>query len=156
MIGTNSRSYSRRKESNGAFPRLKHLHLRLLQAWSSSNREGKSHEGLVEKNINDVLDGKEEVLSTVVHISEVANILKHSLGTTEIADIIEGIFALDNVQVAGVDKDEYLAATELGKELEMDPNDSLAYQVMRSNRLFEIYSYDKVFERVEGLRRLPN
>jgi predicted nucleic acid-binding protein len=91
-----------------------------------------------------------------VHISEVANILKHSLGTTEIADIIEGIFALDNVQVAGVDKDEYLAAAELGKELEMDPNDALAYQVMRSNRLFEIYSYDKVFERVEGLRRLPN
>src|SRR5579871_5044048 len=93
------------------------------------------------KIINDVLDGKEAVLSTVVHVSEVANILKHSLTTMEIGDVIEGIFALNNVEVAGVNKEDYLEATELGKELEMDPNDALALQVMRSNQLSEIYSY---------------
>ncbi len=107
------------------------------------------------KILGGIMDGRESVVTTVVHISEVANILKHSLQVNQIAEIIDGVFSLETVEVLGVTKNEYLAASELGRELEMDPNDALAFQIMLSKRLDEIYSYDRIFEKMSGIKRLP-
>jgi predicted nucleic acid-binding protein len=49
----------------------------------------------------------------------------------------------------------YFAATELGEELKLDPNDALAVDVMRSNTIKEIYSSDEDFDKVERIKRLP-
>ncbi len=73
----------------------------------------------------------------------------------QIAEIIDGLFSLETVEVLGVTKNEYLAASGLGQELEMDPNDALAFQIMLGKGLAEIYSYDRVFERISGVKRLP-
>ena len=83
------------------------------------------------------------------------NILKHALSISEIAEIVTALSLLDNVDIASVDKMDYLAATKLGQDLGLDPNDALAVQVLRLRGLSEIYSFDRVFERVEGVRRLP-
>jgi predicted nucleic acid-binding protein len=40
-------------------------------------------------------------------------------------------------------------------ELGLDPNDCLAVRVMRENEVDEIYTFDKGFERVRGITRLP-
>jgi predicted nucleic acid-binding protein len=104
--------------------------------------------------ITNISLGKESIITTVVHLSEIANILKHSLTKKELNEIIHGVF--DRVEVLGVTREEYLAASELAQELDFgDPNDALAYQVMSDRDLNEIYSFDQVFERVEGIRRLP-
>ena len=73
----------------------------------------------------------------------------------QIAEIIDGVFSLESVEVLGVSKSEYLAASKLGQELKIDPNDALAFQIMSSRALTEIYSYDRVFEGIAGIKRVP-
>jgi len=105
--------------------------------------------------ISEVSEGKEEVTMTVVHVSEVVNILKHSMPLEHLTNIVLGLFMLDNVQICGVSREAYFAATELGDDLKLDPNDALAVDAMRLNGIREIYSFDEDFDKVEGISRLP-
>jgi len=105
--------------------------------------------------INDIENGKESVVTTVVHLSEMVNILKHSFTAKQLGEIVTGLIMLDNVEILGVGKNDYFAAAELGQEFGLDSNDALAVQVMQSKGLAEIYSFDRVFEKIEGIARLP-
>ena len=105
--------------------------------------------------ISEVSQGKEEVMMTVVHISEVVNILKHGMPLEELTRLILGLFMLDNVKIQGVSKEAYFAATELGDDLKLDPNDALAIDAMRLNNMKEIYSFDEDFDKIEEISRLP-
>lgn len=107
------------------------------------------------KIISEVSHGKEEVITTVVHLSEVVNILKHGMLLERLTNVILGLFMLDNVKIHGVSKEAYFAATELGDDLKLDPNDALAVDVMRLNDIKEIYSFDEDFDEIEGISRLP-
>ena len=109
---------------------------------------------LSKRVVTEVGDGKEAVVTTVVHLSEVVDILKHSFTVTQLGEIVTGLLMLDNVEVLEVGRTEYFAATELGQELGLDPNDALAVQVMRLRRMTEIYSFDNVFEKVDEVTRL--
>ena len=119
---------------------------------SPSEKKMKEH---AKKIISDVSQGKEEVLMTIVHLSEVANILKHGMPLEQLSNIILGLFMLDNVKIFGVSKEAYFAATELGEDLKLDPNDALAVDFIRSNNIYEIYSFNEDFDKVEGIKRLP-
>jgi uncharacterized protein len=103
--------------------------------------------------ITNMSTGKESVVTTVVHLSEVANILKHSFSPRELGEMMQAIF--EYADVMGVSRDKYLEASELALELDLDPNDTLAYQTMKEKGLLEIYSFDQGFERIEGIKRLP-
>ncbi len=105
--------------------------------------------------IVNISEGKESVLTTVVHLSEVVNILKHGMRLDQVTAIIQGLFMLDNVRVIDVTRDAYFAANELGVDLRLDANDALAVDVMKLNKLKEIYSFDEDFDKIEGIRRLP-
>lgn len=107
------------------------------------------------KIISDVSQGKEEVIMTVVHLSEAVNILKHGMPLERLTNVILGLFMLDNVKIRGVSREAYFAATELGADLKLDPNDALAVDVMRLNRIKEVYSFDEDFDEIEGISRLP-
>jgi predicted nucleic acid-binding protein len=69
--------------------------------------------------------------------------------------VILGLFMMDNVIVEGVSSDLYLSAAELGRDLELDPNDALAVEIMRRNEIEDIYSFDTDFDKVQGVKRLP-
>lgn len=105
--------------------------------------------------ISEVSQGKEDVMMTVVHLSEVANILKHGMPLEQLTQIILGLFMKDNIKIQGVSKEAYFAATELGEDLKLDPNDALAIDAMRLNDTKEIYSFDEDFDKIEGISRLP-
>jgi len=107
------------------------------------------------KIISDVSEGKEEVTMTVVHLSEVVDILKRAMPLERLTSIILGLFMLDNVKIHRVSKETYFAATELGDDLKLDPNDALAVDTMRLNSIKEICSFDEGFEKIEGISRLP-
>lgn len=107
------------------------------------------------KIVSDLSEGRDRAVTTVVHLSEVANVLKHGLAPNRLAELITGLLMLDSVDVLAVSRNDYLAATDLGRELDMDPNDALAVQVMQSMGLREVYSFDKAFVRVDGIKRLP-
>ena len=105
--------------------------------------------------ISEISQGKEEVITTVVHLSEVVNILKHGMPLEQLAHIILGLFMLDNVKIHGVSREAYFAATELGDDLKLDSNDALAIDIMRLNNIKDIYSFDEDFDKIEGISRLP-
>ena len=108
------------------------------------------------KIISNVTQGKEEVMTTVVHVSEIANILKHGMPLDQLTETIRGLFMLDNVKILGVTSEAYFAATELGDDLKLEANDALAIDIMRTNDIKEIYSFDEHFNQIDGITRLPS
>jgi uncharacterized protein len=105
--------------------------------------------------IRAISQGKEQVTTTVVHISEVVNILKHGIPKEALTQVIMGLFMLENVKIVDVTKDSYFAAVELSEDYKLDPNDALAIDVMRQNGIKEIYSFDEHFGKIEGITRIP-
>lgn len=105
--------------------------------------------------IKGISEGEVEVLTTVVHMSEAVNILKHGMLLEHLIKVILGLFMLDNVKILGVSSDTYFAAAELGGDLKLDPNDALAVEVMRLGGIDEIYSFDEDFGKVEEIAKLP-
>ncbi|MCK4475155.1 MAG: type II toxin-antitoxin system VapC family toxin [Methanophagales archaeon] len=97
----------------------------------------------------------EEVLTTVVHLSEVSNILKRALSMEDLYSLLIGLFSMDNVRIVDVTTEDYLGAIELMNELKMDPNDCLAVDVMRREDINEIYTFDRGFDGVAGIIRVP-
>ena len=107
------------------------------------------------KIIINVSQGKENVMMTVVHVSEVVNILKHGMPQDQLTNIIRGLLMLENVKIIDVTRDTYFAAVELGQDLKLEANDALAVDIMRQNGLDEIYSFDEHFDHIEGIIKLP-
>ena len=105
--------------------------------------------------ISIVSQGREQVTTTVVHLSEIVNILKHGMPLDQLTIIIQGLFMLDNVKIIGITGEAYFAATEFGADLKLEVNDALAVDAMKSNDIKEIYSFDEDFDKVEGIIRLP-
>ena len=97
----------------------------------------------------------EEVITTVVHLSEVTNILKRALSMEDLYSLLIGLFSMDNVRIVDVTTEDYLGAIELTSELKMDPNDCLAVDVMRCEDINEIYTFDRGFDGVAGIIRVP-
>lgn len=91
----------------------------------------------------------------MVHLSETVNILKHGMDQPKLADLVVQLLSLDNLRMETVDRNQYLAAAELGRDLNRDPNDALAVLVMREHKLREVYTYDGDFDELEGIVRLP-
>jgi hypothetical protein len=107
------------------------------------------------KIVSSVSQGKEQVTTTVVHLSEIVNILKHGIPLDKLTTTIRGLFMLDNVKIMGITREAYFAAAELGDDLKLEANDALAVDVMRLNDIKEIYSFDEDFDEIEGITRLP-
>ena len=73
----------------------------------------------------------------------------------DLYSLLIGLYSLDNPWIVDVTKDDYLSAIELVNELKMDPNDCLAVEVMRCEDINEIYSFDKGFDDVVGIKKVP-
>ena len=119
---------------------------------SEKEHQMKEHAKTIISNIS---KGKEEVMITVVHVSEVANVLKHGMPQEQLTTIIRGLFMLDNVRIMDVTKDAYFAATELCEDLKLETNDALAIDMMRQNNIAEIFSFDEHFNQIDGITRIP-
>jgi len=105
--------------------------------------------------VKGISEGKIGVVTSVVHISEMVDVLKHGMSLNGLVLMIQGLFMLDNVEIIDVGRDEYFAAVELARELELDPNDALAIQAMRLKNIEEICSFDLGFDKIEGVVRFP-
>ena len=99
-------------------------------------------------------EGEERGITTVVHLSEMANILKRGMTANDLSGLIVGLIMADNVEVEGVTRDLYFSAAELGRELELDPNDALAVEAMTRSQIKEIYTFDTDFDRVKTIARI--
>ncbi|WXG41745.1 MAG: type II toxin-antitoxin system VapC family toxin [Candidatus Freyarchaeum deiterrae] len=94
----------------------------------------------------------EEVVTSVVHLSEVANILEDAANLTLSVNFIEEVYKTKNIQIEGVTKEDYISATLEAKNKKISINDMLAYLIMLRKGIKEIFSFDKHFDNLKVIR----
>ncbi|MCD6492061.1 MAG: type II toxin-antitoxin system VapC family toxin [Candidatus Njordarchaeia archaeon] len=119
------------------------------------NEKEKKMKDKAKEIINRIMSG-EKIITSVVHLSEVANILKHALSLADLNNIIFTLLSMQNIEVIDVTKDDYLRAVSIGQEFMLDPNDALAVTIMDSREINEIYSFDKNFDKIKWIKRVPH
>lgn len=97
----------------------------------------------------------EEVATTTVHVSEVVNIIETGLSLQKSLGFLAWIIASGNVKVYPVAVEDYESAMPLAKENNISANDALAYLSMKSRQIMEIYSFDRHFDKLKDITRLP-
>jgi hypothetical protein len=94
----------------------------------------------------------EEVVTSVIHLSEVANVLEDAANLTLSINFIEEIYKTKNILIEGVTREDYLSATIEAKNKNISINDMLAYLIMLRKGINEILSFDKHFDNLKVIR----
>ncbi|MCD6487964.1 MAG: type II toxin-antitoxin system VapC family toxin [Desulfurococcales archaeon] len=100
------------------------------------------------------IDEGEEVATTVVHLSEVANILESYTSKTKSIEYIKTILGKPSIHVYDVDVASYGEAILKAEEYMIGVNDALALVYMEKLGLNEIYSFDSDFDKIKWIKRL--
>ncbi len=128
------------------------LHAFLKPRRNLSKQETRNNEQ--SKDILERVEQGEEVGLSVVHLSEVLNILESGRGLEIAQGFLAWVISSDNVEVYPVSVEDYEVVLPLSQEYDISPNDALAVNKMRSKNLKEIYSHDKHFKQIQDIRRI--
>ncbi len=104
------------------------------------------------KSIVRSVERGEEVLTTVVHLSEVANIIESRLGVEASVKVMVKLLSMSNVVVDDVTRRDYEKAVALAVKHRVGVNDALAYVRMREHGISEVYTFDKHFKSLPGVK----
>jgi predicted nucleic acid-binding protein len=96
----------------------------------------------------------EKVLTTVVHLAEVGNILEDYLPLDEALSVEAALFFKESIDVASVSRGDCLEALQEVKQEKIGLTDAIAHTIMKKSGVTEIYSFDKDFDGIEGIRRI--
>jgi len=107
------------------------------------------------KEIITGIEGGEEVATSTVHLSEVINIVESGLGLQRSLGLLAWAITTPNMEVYPTSLRDYEGALVVAREANVSVNDALAYQLMRAHGLNEAYSFDKHFDQLKGITRLP-
>ena len=108
------------------------------------------------KAIVNRIEKDEEVAMSTAHLSEVVNIIEAGLGLQKSLGFLAWVITKENVEVYPVTMEHYETAMPVAKENEISANDALAYLFMKAHGLSEIYSFDKHFDRLKDIVKLPS
>ncbi|MGY0288901.1 MAG: type II toxin-antitoxin system VapC family toxin [Candidatus Methanodesulfokora washburnensis] len=95
------------------------------------------------------IENGEEVITTVVHISEVTNILEAKVNLSTALNFVESLILAGNIKVLPVLYEDYLKALLIAREKKVSVNDALAYLKMRETGIEEIYTFDNHFRNLD-------
>lgn len=96
----------------------------------------------------------EPVLTTLAHLSEIANILEARVASEKGFDILSGLLGLPNLEVSEQTRALYAGAVEEARVRDVWVNDALAYLTAKERGISEVYSFETDFDKLEGLRRI--
>ncbi len=128
-----------------------------IYAFLRPKRKLKAHERDLKERAKRIvrrINEGEEVAITIIQLAEVANILESYLPQEEAREVEEFLVMAPNVNVLEVTHSDCRRAIELASESEIGFSDAVACVVMRRTGILEIYSFDKDFDKVEGITRL--
>lgn len=129
-----------------------------IHAILKPKRELADHEREIKQGAKEILqrimDG-EDAVTTVVHLSEVANILESKTSIEETARILNSITSIQSMEIEPVNTQEYRAAITYSTINNMGINDSLSLHKMKKLEITEIYSFDKHFDDTD-IKRVTN
>ncbi len=98
------------------------------------------------KEIFKRVNAGEEVITTVVHLTEVANVLEDVANLSHAISFLKDILLKRNVIVEEVNNKDYMESVLLAEEKRVSINDALAYLLMKREGIEDIYTSDKHFE----------
>ena len=96
----------------------------------------------------------ERVVTSVVHLSEVCNILEDYLSFEEAVFLEKGLLYRENLLVCEVTQEDYLKAILVAEDCRVGANDALAYVLMKKEDIQVIYSFDKDFDVFNDVQRV--
>ncbi len=105
------------------------------------------------KKIVTRISSGEKVATSVVHFSEVCNILEDYLPFEEAVLFEKGLLYRENVSILEVTQEDYQKALALTEEYHVGANDALAYTLMKKEDIPVIYSFDKDLDVFTDIQR---
>ena len=105
------------------------------------------------KKIIERINEGENVYCSVVHFSEICNILEYYLPLTEALILEKGLLLRKNIHICEVSQDNYLDAVSTAEQYPVGLNDALAYVIMKRTEINRIYSFDKHFDCFQDISR---
>jgi len=128
-----------------------------IYAFLKPKRELKKHEIMLKKAAKEIINRVnkgEVVVTSIVHISEIANILEDLIPLNKALEIEEAILSKENIKIATVNEKDYISSIEIAKTYEIGLNDALAYLIMKKHKINEIYSFDTDFDKLPNIKRI--
>jgi uncharacterized protein len=106
------------------------------------------------KTIVSRINEGENVATSVVHFSEVCNVLEDFLPFEEAVVLEKGLLFRENLQILDVTEQDYVEAVSAAESFHVGVNDALAYVLMQKQGTAAIYSFDHDFDAFPEVQRL--
>jgi len=127
-----------------------------LHAYLRPRRKLKPEEEELKKRAKKIIEridsSEEDVLTTVIHVSEIVNMIESWLGLKESLSILARFLSLRNISIVGVSESDYEEALTISIHYNISVNDAIAYLKMKENNINEIYTFDKHFKNLPGIK----
>lgn len=128
-----------------------------VHAYLRPKRDLKAHERSIKTDARSIVtrinDG-EAVVTSAVHLAEIANILEDWLPLTDAQTIQRGLYTRDSIRILPAGQGDLIEALALGLDVAVGTSDAMAAVLMRREGLKDIYSFDRDFDRFRDLRRV--
>ncbi|MBS7637472.1 type II toxin-antitoxin system VapC family toxin [Candidatus Bathyarchaeota archaeon] len=128
-----------------------------IHAYIKPRRRLQEHEKRIKEEAKAIItrvNGGEEVVTTVVHLGEIANLLEDFMPLETALEVIRGLLMKGNIHIVEISHRDYLSALPVAEGCRVGLNDALAYTFMLSRGIGEIYSFDKDFDKLENVIRV--
>lgn len=128
-----------------------------VHAYLKPKKSLKPHEKRIKESAKSILsrvNEGERVLTTVVHVGEIANILEKFLPLHNALELESTILTKENIEIADVPRNLYLNAIPVASDNQLGLNDALAAVAMKEMGVSEIYSFDRDFDGLENVKRV--
>ena len=102
------------------------------------------------KRIN---EGESATIS-LIHISEIANILEARIPLKDSLEILTDLMTIETLEILQPTVELYQSAVEEARTANVGVNDALALLLMKEKGITEVYSFDLDFDRMKGITRL--
>ena len=106
------------------------------------------------KNIVSRISKGEIVITSVVHFSEVCNVLENHLPPEEAIQLEKGLLYRENVAICEVTQEDYIKAASTAEDHNVGINDALAHIIMKEQAIHAIYSFDNDFDAFTDIQRV--
>ncbi|HEY5538127.1 MAG TPA: type II toxin-antitoxin system VapC family toxin [Thermoplasmata archaeon] len=127
-----------------------HAYLRPRRELKAHERAMKAHARRIVARINE----GEEVVTSTIHVSEIANVLEDWMPLADAMAVEQGLCTRDSLRILPTEKDDLLEALAVSSEVGLGLSDALAIALMREEGLLEIYSFDRDFDRLPEIKRV--
>jgi predicted nucleic acid-binding protein len=108
----------------------------------------------ISRSILERIENGEEAATSTAIIQEVVDWLEYNNRKKEVRTFIAAVNSYLSMDKLNVIWDNFLQALEDMYESQIDFVDSLTLQMMKQNKIFEIYSNDKDFDRIDWTKRI--